>query len=175
MRLLWQTMDGVGYGRCYMISNLNLMSIMTWKEVSDDLFRKFLKDMLAIWHKPTLGKVFQSWPRRTLKRWKDNMWDTFEVKEIRNYSLERWKNIALWIPMVCSIRVWNQLREDQKDWLLEDVVLDDEVTTGHAIVLKGLLFHDSSWSQKKYLVTDKYLRTVKWLFKFKSSLVFTKK
>jgi len=101
MRLLWQSIDWQSYARCYLISNLNAMSILTGKEVSDDLFRKFIKDMLAIknertgnpLHNPKYWKEFTIWPKFTLKRRKENMGDIIRTREIavrsQQYSLTK--------------------------------------------------------------------------------------
>ncbi len=179
MRLLWQTMTEnwktVWYGRCYMVSNLNCMSLLTNKELSIDLYRAFLKEMISLWHNPKYWKFFTSWPKWTLKRRSDNMGDTITVSEIKVFSPLFRVNIFKKVPMVVSINVWDQFRVDREDWKLDDTVFDDITTTWHAIVIQWLRMYDSRRDQKNYSITRTYLTNVKWLFKSNIALVFKKK
>ena len=174
MRLLWQTMDGLWYWRCYMVSKLNSLSLLTGKEVSIDLYRKFLKDMLSLWHDPKHGKMFTSWPKFTVPRWEENMGDAIIVNQINLFSARFWVNIFRGRPMVASIHVWDQFELDREDGTLTDEVFDDVSKMWHAIAIKWLFFYDSRRDQKKYSFTRKYLTNVKGLFKFKTVLEFIK-
>jgi len=179
MRLLWQTLDWTSYSFCYLISNLNAMSILTGKEVSDDLFRKFIKDMLAIknertgnpLHNPKYWKEFTIWPKFTLKRRKENMGDIIRTREIAVRSQQFYdamdKNV-----MVVSIRVGHDFKDDIKDGRLEDLELD--AWKWHAIVLHDHKLKDSRRWQQQYSLTKDYVKNVKMLFKKHIALVFYK-
>lgn len=174
MRLLWQIRKGKAYNWCYMISNLNAMSLLTGKEVSDNMFDKFIKDMLNKWHDPNYWKFILSWPNRTLPRWKENMGDTIKVSQITIFSTQFWVNVIKWVPMVLSINVGDQFRVDREDWTLHSKQFTDKLKTGHAIVMKGLKLYDSRWDQKTYSFTRQYLTNVQWLLKSRTVLVFHK-
>lgn len=175
MKLLGQTLDWVAYNRCYLVSNLNAMSLLTGKEISIDLFRSFLVEMKSRWHNPKYWKIFTSWTAWTLKRRSENMGDNITVREIDFFSARFWSNIFMKRPMVVSINVWNEFRTDREDWTLTDDKLEDITTTGHAIVLQGLKFVDSRRDQKSYSFTREYLKNVSWLFKSRKALEFIKK
>ena len=175
MRLLGQVVDGKAYGFCYLVSNLNCMSLLTWKEVSIDLYRAFLKEMVWKWHNPKYGRLFTSWPKWTLPRRKENMGDNIIVNEIKVFSPLFRVNIFKKVPMVVSINVWDQFRVDREDWKLDDTVFDDITTTWHAIAIQWLRMYDSRRDQKNYSITRTYLTNVKWLLKSKTALVFKKK
>lgn len=170
-RMLWQWLDWKPYWRCYLIANINAMSLITWKEVWDILFRKFINDMLVLWHNPKYGKHITAWPKSTIPRWEENMGDKFVVEKIEILSPKFFANIFKWIPMCIAIWVGEQYRKDREDWQLDDVVLDDESKNGHVTVLKWLKIYDSRWDQLTYSVTRQYLRTVKWLVKYQFALV----
>lgn len=174
MKILGQYYKDKPYNRCYMISNLNCMSLITWKEINEDLFGKFINDMLALWHQAEYWRIPESWPTYTIKRWKDNMWDTFIVENVKILSSMFFWYIIKWYPMVISIRVWKQFILDREDWELSDIILDDESTEWHSTVLKWYRIYDSRWDQKTYSVTRKYLETIKWLFSRQNALVFKK-
>lgn len=174
MRLLWQVIDWKAYGRCYMISNLNAMSLLTGKEISDTIFRKFLKEMEDQWHNPKHWRLFTSWPNSTIPRWKENMGDTITVSEVKLFSPLFWVYVYKKIPMVVSINVWDQFRKDREDGVLDDTIFDDITTTGHAIVIQWLRMYDSRRDQKNYSITRTYLANVKGLFKSTTALVFKK-
>jgi hypothetical protein len=174
MRLLWQVLDGKAYGFCYLVSNLNCMSLLTNKEISIDLYRAFLKEMIWKWHNPKSGRLFTSWPNETLKRRKDNMGDTITVSEIKVFSPLFRVNIFKKVPMVVSINVWDQFRVDREDGKLDDTVFDDITTTWHDIVIQWLRMYDSRRDQKNYSITRTYLTNVKGLFKSRTALVFKK-
>jgi len=171
MKLLWQIIDWVPYGRCYMVSNLNCMSLLTGKEISIDLYRSFLKEMISKWHNPKYWKLFTAWPDWTLPRRKKNMGDTIIVNKIELFSARFWVNVIKGRPMVISINVWNQFINDREDGILTRTIFDDK-NTGHATVLKGLRIYDSRSDQKTYSFTREYLTNVKGLFKSRTVLEF---
>ena len=175
MRLLWQVIDNVAYWWCYMVSNLNAISLLTGKEVSLDLYRSFLQEMKESWHDPKSGKLFTSWPKYTIPRRKKNMSDTIVVSQIELFSATFRVNIIRWIPMVVSIATGDERAIDREDWILTDISFDDTVKNGHAIVLKWLKFYDSRRDQKTYSFTRQYISNVKWLFKSRIVLVFKRK
>lgn len=174
MKLQGQRLDGIPYGRCYLISNINAMSLITWKELTPDLYRKLINDMLKEGHNPKYGKFFTSWPRRTIPRWKENMGDDFKVNEIKVWSARYYTNMFRKRPMVISINVWSQFETDREDGVLTDELLDDKTTNWHATVQKWYRIYDSREDQKTYSFTHEYLRNVKWFFKSTTVLEFIK-
>ncbi len=174
MRLLWQVWKNKAYNWCYIISNLNAMSLLTGKEVSDAKYEKFLNDMMRKWHNPDFGKFIESWPNRTIPRWKENMGDIITVSQIKILTTQFWVNILKWVPMVLSINVWDQFRLDREDGTLHDTQFTDKVKSGHAIVIKWLRLYDSRWDQKTYSFTRQYLTNVQGLLKSRNVLVFQK-
>jgi len=150
------------------------MSLLTGKEVSMDMYRKFLKDMEAQGHNPKHGRMFDTWPKSTIPRWRENMGDNIVVNEVKLFSAKFRVNIIKWRPMVISINVWDQFRADREDGTLVDMVLDDMTKSGHATVLKGLTVYDSRRDQKTYSFTRAYLTNVKGLLRGSFALEFIK-
>jgi hypothetical protein len=175
VKLLWQIIDWKWYWWCYMISNLNAMSLITWKEVSIDLFRKFIIDMLRLWHKPDSWKIWTSWPKRSIPRWRDNIWDEFTVEQIKLFSAKYWINVIRGYPMVISINVWDQFRLDREDGTLVDYDFTDTIKNWHSTVQVWFKIYDSRRDQKTYSFTREYIKNVKWLFKSTIVLLFKRK
>jgi hypothetical protein len=177
MRLLWQTVRQPdwsikAYGLCYLISKLNAISLLTGEEVSDSQYKKFLNAMETLWHDPRYWKLHTAGTDHVLMWRKYNMYDNIEVSEIRLFSAQFWVNIFKKVPMVVSINVGDQFRQDRADWVLEYMDLSDTKKTGHATVIHWRYIKDSKRSNNIYSLTRAYLTNVKWLFKSQTVLVF---
>lgn len=177
--MLWQIVkwpdgENIAYNWCYLVSKLNALQLLTWKQVSDNNYIWFLAHMQTLGNNPKYGKWKEYWTNDVLKWWEHIFWDTVKVSEISLLSASFFVNIFKKIPMVISIGVGEQFRLDREDWVLDDLVLDDEKKTGHATVIYWWYIYDSRRDQKRYSLTRKYLELVKWLMRYRTALVFKK-
>lgn len=173
----WQRVDGIGYWWCYMVSNLVAMSNSTGKVIPTELYKSFLKEMLAKGHDPKQGKFYLHWPLETIPWRKKNMGDTFFVKKEKRGSDEFWRLIDKWIPCVCSIDCPPEYKEDRKDKKL-DTLIYPEWWVGHTITFMKVdqkyLFLESVWTWDTYEVSKDYINNTN-LFGSSTVLFFIKK
>lgn len=178
IRLLWQTMNENGktvwYGRCFIISKLNALALLTWKEVSLLKYRVFLDEFLLKGFKKDQGKLHTANTQDVIKRRKIHMGDTITVSEINLFSSAFFVNIFRKVPMVVSINIGEQFKTDREDTTLDDLVYDDWKKSWHATVIYGRSIADSRWDQKRYSLTRAFMLWVKGLRWSQKVLVFKK-